>query len=84
LKRWKCEKKTTKVQQWFSKKQEFCGIAVKKKIKININPGFQKSCSSQSHKTLSVILKEEGEFNNLMQQMINFIFVELWKNYAGD
>ena len=25
-----------------------------------------------------------GEFNNLMQQMINFIFVELWKNYAGD
>ena len=28
--------------------------------------------------------KTEGEFNNLMQQMINFIFVELWKNYAGD
>jgi len=26
----------------------------------------------------------DGEFNNLMQQMINFIFVELWKNYAGD
>lgn len=26
----------------------------------------------------------KGEFNNLMQQMINFIFVELWKNYAGD
>ncbi len=25
-----------------------------------------------------------GEFNNLMQQMINFIFVVLWKNYAGD
>jgi hypothetical protein len=24
------------------------------------------------------------EFNNLMQQMINFIFVELWKNYADD
>jgi hypothetical protein len=24
------------------------------------------------------------EFNNLMQQMINFIFVELWKNYVED
>ena len=24
------------------------------------------------------------EFNNSMQQMINFIFVELWKNYADD
>ena len=24
------------------------------------------------------------EFNNLMQQMINFIFVELWKNYVDD
>jgi hypothetical protein len=24
------------------------------------------------------------EFNNLMQQMINFIFVELWKNYTDD
>jgi len=30
------------------------------------------------------IEKEYEEFNNLMQQMINFIFVELWKNYAGD
>ena len=29
-------------------------------------------------------LQITGEFNNLMQQMINFIFVELWKNYAGD
>ena len=38
----------------------------------------------QSHKTLAVSLAELGEFNNLMQQMINFIFVELWKNYAGD
>ena len=38
----------------------------------------------QSHKTLATILKRVGEFNNLMQQMINFIFVELWKNYAGD
>ena len=25
-----------------------------------------------------------GEFNNLTQQMINFIFVELWKNYTDD
>ena len=50
--------KTTKVQQRFSKKQEFCGIAVKKKIKININPGFQKSCSSLSHKTLYLIVVE--------------------------
>ena len=52
-------KKTTKVQQWFSKKQEFCGIAVKKKIKININPGFQKSCSSLSHKTLANSLNQK-------------------------
>ena len=29
-------------------------------------------------------IKRNDEFNNLMQQMINFIFVELWKNYADD
>ncbi len=29
-------------------------------------------------------IKEIGEFNNLTQQMINFIFVELWKNYTDD
>ena len=51
-------KKTTKLQQRFSKKQGICGIAVKKKIKININHGFQKSCSSLSHKTLGVSLAE--------------------------
>ena len=51
-------KKTTKAQQRFSKKQEFSFIAVKKKIKININHGFQKSCSSLSHKTLGVSLVE--------------------------
>ena len=32
----------------------------------------------------SQCLKTNDEFNNLMQQMINFIFVELWKNYADD
>ena len=37
-----------------------------------------------SLKTLAETVWEPGEFNNLMQQMINFIFVELWKNYAGD
>lgn len=36
------------------------------------------------HETLADSVFEQGEFNNLMQQMINFIFVELWKNYAGD
>lgn len=25
-----------------------------------------------------------GKFNNLTQQMINFIFVELWKKYTND
>ena len=29
-------------------------------------------------------LYKRGEFNNLTQQMINFIFVELWKNYTDD
>lgn len=33
---------------------------------------------------LVVILRENDEFNNLMQQMINFVFVELWKNYADE
>jgi DNA-directed RNA polymerase specialized sigma24 family protein len=28
--------------------------------------------------------KEEGEFKNLTQQMINFIFVELWKKHTND
>ena len=37
-----------------------------------------------SRRTLADSLEKQGEFNNLMQQMINFIFVELWKNYAGD
>ena len=37
-----------------------------------------------SLKTLGDSFDQHGEFNNLMQQMINFIFVELWKNYAGD
>ena len=37
-----------------------------------------------SRLTLAENLTNKGEFNNLMQQMINFIFVELWKNYAGD
>ena len=40
--------------------------------------------TSQSPFPLPAILKNNDEFNNLMQQMINFIFVELWKNYAGD
>ena len=35
-------------------------------------------------KTLAVILPKIGEFNNLMQQMIKFIFVELCKNLAND
>ena len=43
-----------------------------------------KSATSPSCKTLYNIINQRGEFNNLMQQMINFIFVELWKNYAGD
>jgi hypothetical protein len=34
--------------------------------------------------TLADSLNRNEEFNNLMQQMINFIFVELWKNYADD
>ncbi len=38
------------------------------------------SCVMKSSKTT----KKLDEFNNLMQQMINFIFVELWKNYADD
>ena len=40
--------------------------------------------SAKSHQTLAENFDNNGEFNNLMQQMINFIFVELWKNYAGD
>ena len=33
---------------------------------------------------LTIIVLILDEFNNLMQQMINFIFVELWKNYVDD
>ena len=46
-----------------------------------IVPKFATSCSRE---TLAVILPNVDEFNNLMQQMINFIFVELWKNYVDD
>ena len=42
------------------------------------------NATNLSRETLWASLTEHGEFNNLMQQMINFIFVELWKNYAGD
>ena len=34
--------------------------------------------------TLANMLLKPGEFNNLMQQMIFFIFVELWKNHVND
>jgi hypothetical protein len=33
---------------------------------------------------LAASSEETDEFNNLMQQMINFIFVELWKNHVED
>ena len=42
------------------------------------------NATNLSRETLATIFTELGEFNNLMQQMIIFIFVELWKNYAGD
>ena len=45
----------------------------------NKNPQLHKAGG-----TLADILDKRGEFNNLMQQMINFIFVELWKNHAND
>ena len=49
----------------------------------DITPKILKLITSISEK-LGEINATYGEFNNLMQQMINFIFVELWKNYAGD
>ena len=49
-----------------------------------LNVSAPKSATTQSRQTLAETFEKLGEFNNLMQQMINFIFVELWKNYAGD
>ena len=46
--------------------------------------GFLNPPLLQAAKRYMIAYSEVGEFNNLMQQMINFIFVELWKNYAGD
>jgi hypothetical protein len=30
------------------------------------------------------VVRNLGEFNNLTQQMINFIFVELWKKHTNE
>ena len=46
--------------------------------------GFLNPPHRQAAKRCVQHIFRTGEFNNLMQQMINFIFVELWKNYAGD
>ena len=46
--------------------------------------GFLNPPLLQAAKRCIQYIFRTGEFNNLMQQMINFIFVELWKNYAGD
>ena len=46
--------------------------------------GFLNPPHRQAAKRCTQYIFRTGEFNNLMQQMINFIFVELWKNYAGD
>ncbi len=46
--------------------------------------GFLNPPLLQAAKRCTQYIFRHGEFNNLMQQMINFIFVELWKNYAGD
>ena len=39
---------------------------------------------TQSGGTLAENFNNNGEFNNLMQQMIIFIFVELWKKSTND
>ena len=60
-------KKTTKLQQRFSKKQGFCGIAVKKKIKIKYKPWLSEVllfakpqnvvCKLKQHLAKDVLLK---------------------------
>ena len=48
------------------------------------NIAFRSSPLLVAAKRYATAKKTTDEFNNLMQQMINFIFVELWKNYIED
>jgi len=64
---------------------EFSGIIVfKSYFRLAENTRLRKSQTAQGARTLCGIAPKIGEFNNLAQQMINFIFVELWKKSTSD
>ena len=58
-----------------SDKSKSCCVFGNSSEKIKNWEGFPQT--SQSHETLEETIDQLGEFNNLMQQMIIFIFVEL-------